>query len=64
VPVVLYVVAVILAFTGLCMIVSAAHDEYRPRRRDLAERRRPFQPSIADEAAMWLGQHSDRLPST
>jgi hypothetical protein len=49
--VLLYVVAVIIAATGLTLII----DGYRGRpQKDLTERLLPFQPSVADEAQDWL----------
>jgi hypothetical protein len=48
----LMVVAVIIAGTGGTLIIDGVRN--RPRRPDLTEHLRPFQPSVADEAQAWL----------
>jgi hypothetical protein len=49
------VVAGILAATGFTLIVTGVRNEHRSRRGlDLAERLLPNQPSVADEAEVWL----------
>jgi hypothetical protein len=46
-----------LAVVGLLLIFSAL--SRRGRRLDLTERRRPYQPPVADETQRWLERQAD-----
>jgi hypothetical protein len=51
----LMIVALFIAGTGFSLIIDGVRP--RPRRPDRTERLRPFQPSVAEEAEVWLRQH-------
>ncbi len=51
-PVLILVIAVVLAGTGFTLILDGIRN--RPRRPNLTERLLPFMPSVADEAEGWL----------
>jgi hypothetical protein len=46
-----------LVWTGVTLIIDGL--VRRTRRPDLAERLRPFQPSVGDEAELWLRRQDD-----
>jgi hypothetical protein len=53
---ILLVAVGILVWAGVTLIIDA---RLRRRRPDLAERLRPFQPKVADEAEVWLRRQGD-----
>jgi hypothetical protein len=57
VTILLIVVVGVLVWTGVTLIVDGWMR--RQRRPDLAERLRPFQPSVGDEAEVWLRRQGD-----
>ena len=55
--IILLVVVGMLVWAGVTLIIDGwIHRRHRP---DLAERLRPFQPSVGDEAEVWLRRQRD-----